>query len=299
MRKILLSTVISISILGAGGMDGLNMPPSARIMGLGTAYTAVFGGINSALGNPAGLAGEKAIMSSYMNAFGLSWLTVGKSQPKGENTTIAYGFIGTYSPTMVHTNETGESLGVYRYMDILPYFSYGYGLPQKFTWGITGKIYYRNAVNYYSAGLGVDAGVLYKIMGSEEDNLLHSEKDILWLGVCVKNLGYIVKPFVETREFFPAMANIGLAYVMENGILTIDYTPIKDISFGYERSMNSFLSVRAGYTARYIDMKIGDQSDITNGFGFGFTISTNKIIIDYATVFPSLAPPFQIIEFHF
>ncbi len=299
MRKILLSAVLSISIFGYGGMDALNMPASARIMGLGGAYTAVFGGINSALSNPAGLSGEKAVMSTYMNAMGLNYVSLGKSQPLNETSTIAYGFRGTFSPPMVRTGETGESLGIYRYIDLLPYFSYENGLPEKFTYGITGKIYYRNATSYNSAGLGIDAGMLYKIMGSEEDNLLHSDNNMLWLGACLKNLGYIVKPFDQTREIFPVEIKVGLSYVMKNSVLVFDYTPLKDISLGYETSIGEFLSLRGGFTTRYNDMKIGDQSDIVNGLSFGFTTRAKNITVDYATVFTSLTSPLQIIEIHF
>ena len=300
MKKLLLlSFVFSVFLFGDGGMDNLNMPSSARIMGFGGVYTPIFGGINSAIGNPAGLSGDNAVMTSYMNAMGINYLSIGKSQPKNERATLAYGFISTFTSPMIQTNETGESLGVFRYIDFLPYISYENGLPEKFTWGITGKIFYRNVPGYYSIGSGIDAGVLYKIMGSEKDNLLHSEDNLLWLGACVKNLGYIVKPFYETQEILPAEMKIGLSYIMENSIIAFDYTLPKTISIGYEVGMGRYLTLRGGITTKFNEMKIGDQSDILNGLSFGFTTKAKNITVDYATVFTALTSPLQIIEIHF
>ncbi len=299
MRRSLLFLTFGLFLFGDGGMDNLNMPSSARIMGFGGVYAPIFGGINSALGNPAGLAGDNAIMSSYMNAMGINYLSVGKSQPRNQSSTLAYGFISTFTSPMVQTNETGESLGVFRYTDLLPYISYENGLPEKFTWGITGKVFYRNVPGYYSAGFGIDAGVLYKIMGSEEDNFLHNKDNMLWLGICIKNLGYVVKPFVAVKEIFPAEMKIGLSYVMKNIIIAFDYTLPKSISIGYEVGMGKYLTIRGGITTKFNEMKIGDQSDILNGLSFGFTTRAKNITVDYATVFTALTNPLQMIEIHF
>jgi len=291
MKKSLILYLFSLTLMGAGGMDNFLLCPSARIMGMGGSYTAVLGGITSVLENPAGLGGERGYMISSMNMMGLNYILAGKSQPYGGNATIAYGFKGTFSPQMMETDASGESLGVFRYLDLTPFFSFEKGLPLDLTYGFTGKLYYRNAEEYHSLGFGMDVGIDKKI--KEDDDYS------LWGGIAIKDIGYIVKPFIQESEFLPTRIKMGIAYYKENSVVSLTYSPVKEFSFGVEQNFGNLLALRAGYTTMFNDLKQGNPSDLVNGLSMGFSIKTKKLYVDYSVIFLSMVPPLQAFELHF
>lgn len=107
----------------------------------------------------------------------------------------------------------GGDLGVYYPSDVLVQGSFSYELSEYIRGGASFKGIYSSIDNYKAFGLGVDVGLNY-----------YSEYRDTSIGICIVNVGALVKPYSSTREYLPWDVRIGISQKLAHAPFSLHLT---------------------------------------------------------------------------
>lgn len=271
---ILLLSVTAIAEKYAGEFMYLGV--GARPLALGNAYIAADGDIFSTYYNPAGLTGIAGNQATFMHSETFGSLL--------NHDYIAYArskFGGVAAVSMYRLGGGGilvteEYNGIFRvkseesHADYIFSFAYGRKHSQKLDWGATAKLIYRKIVNENAQGIGIDAGVRYRI----RDNLTAA-------AVAQDLTGTILSYSTSAKEVVNPTLKLGLGYSHPLGNFKATLLSDADIKFeGRQRSAQfsqSWISgdTHLGAEISYKDVaavRVGsDIGNLTTGVGIKFS----------------------------
>jgi hypothetical protein len=143
----------------------------ARPLALGGAYIAADGDAFSSYYNPAGLINLDNYQAAFMHSetFGSllnhDYFSVAKKQ--GENVAaISLYRLGGGGILITEYVEQLDKFQIVReasHADYMAGFSYARKLNKRLNWGITAKLIYRKIIDYSAWGIGLDAGMRYRV----------------------------------------------------------------------------------------------------------------------------------------
>ncbi len=261
---------------GTTGADFLKIGLGAAAAGVGEAYTARSGDVNSVFYNPAGLADMKMNM---LAATHLNWIAETRYEALAyARPILGVGTVGAsvfllHMPEIPSLDANGISQGMVQAYDLGVQFSYARDLS---SWlGLTGlsgganmKILRRELAGSNASGLAADLGALYQL----DENFT--------FGLSCLNLGYLSE-FESGSEKLPIVIRAGTCYAQDLGELhqiaaMVDLVQSLDntlrSNFGLEYSFQNTVSLRAGY-------KLGYDTD---GFQAGAGVQWQNLSLDYA-----------------
>lgn len=271
-----------IAYSGNSGASFLKISPGARPVGMGGAYTAVSGDINSLYYNPAGIA---CIDTPQLGAMHTQWIT-----------DIKYNFVaGAYnlknkvigvSATLLTMGEiegrgeNREEIESFSAYDLAVQFSYARNLNNNYLLGGSLKFIKQKIADESANGIAIDLGVQKQI------------SNIFNTGIALRNLGPQMS-FITEGYNLPLTLSVGSGITI-GGInigLDTNYEIIDKklkVSFGTEYVPLQFLSLRGGYFFNLLNEITGlsdnDISEPKDGFGGGIGIKVMKYSFDYAVV---------------
>lgn len=257
---------------GASSFDFLNLDAGARAVALGGAYTAVAGGADSLLYNPAGLARLRTEEATFMHdqfVQGLTqdYLAVATSRGFGAN--VNYAHVGDIARTRADAPD--GTLGTFGAGDLAVAGGYGFSLfDRSLSLGAGIKYLHETLADVSATGEAVDAGLLYSPPAASG----------LTLGASMLNVGPAVK-FVSSSSPLPATARLGASYAFK--LLGAADTLAFDVSrqredrlrwgVGLETVVARLMALRLGLTSRN-DAGLG----LTGGVGWAWS----SVSVDYA-----------------
>ena len=273
---ILLSAPVPAAFAGGSTAAFLKLGSGARATGLGGAYTAVAGDINSISYNPAGLAGLKRSEAGFTRAElveSVSYNSLGYSRPAaGGNIALAVNYLGQSSIEGRGANR--EVTGSFQASDTAVNLAYARPLTARAGLGLNFKYITSRIADESAAGWAVDAGWQYRtpVKG-------------LGLGLAVQNLGPEMK-FLDEGSSLPLTARAGAGYALPGNILlSLDVSREVNerktiVSFGSEYAAFGSLFMRAGYLASAVSG--GNSLADAGGFKAGFGFKLGNFNLDYA-----------------
>ncbi len=203
--------------LGVGG----------RPLAMGGAYTAADGDVFSSYYNPAGLVDLDGYQAAFMHSetFGSllnhDYFTVARKQSGGVASVSLY-YLGGGGILV-----TEEYLGRFRVLeeeshaDYVLSFAYGRNQSERLDWGLAAKVIRRDIASYSAWGLGLDAGIRYRVFEGFTSAL------------AVQDLtGTLLSYSNDNKETVSPTAKTGIGYVRESG----DFrgTLLADIDWRFE-----------------------------------------------------------------
>ncbi len=289
----------------------LNIPGSARQAALGGNVLTLMDDINQPSWNPA------TINDSHHNIFSVSYLNYLADL---NIATVAYAYkindkIGTFHTAINYLNygkfigadEQGLETGSFKAYDLAFSIGYAYNIPNS-NFYIGANLKFINSVieNYSSLGIGTDLAILF------------NAKDVPYnFTLVVRNLGYQVTAYDETKEDLPTQIDFGISYKLQNvpirWFLTIDNLQKWDISvsnpsnnitdidgtvteeeikffdnairhftIGTELFSENAFNIRLGYNFRRSKELMLIDKRTFSGFTAGFGLKMNKLKFNYA-----------------
>ncbi len=272
---------IFLFLLAITGYEYLNVDPVAQRTAMGY---ALFGDGYSVYYNPAGLA------FSFEPYYSVSYLNYIAGTHLGylgyENHQLGAGVHYFYSGLMKKTDVSGNEYGSFsaNFLDL----SVGKGFfLGEFGAGVTIKGVYENIDSLYSAGLGMDLGLLY----------LLSENEIQ-VGITVKNIGLGIKSFTDKKELFPYEIDLSGVKKFDETWIGLDLVQNALQGMGlriggsYEVTPNFKLNL--SYNSLQSSMRTGSNGfDFLTGLVIGFSISKGRFHLSYC-----YAPYFDLGQGH-
>lgn len=260
--------VTMLSLIATVGFEFLSVDPVAHRTGMG--YSLYNDGYDVHY-NPGGLAfaNNTYYSVSYLNYFaGTHFGYLGYEREQ-----LGVGVRYFYSGSMKRVDVTGEEeLGTFgvHHIDLnvgkgFVYKEIGIGVSLK---GVYASIDTLNAI-----GIGVDVGAIYMI-----------EKPGLQVGLSVKNLGYGVKAYIDSREMFPYEITLSGAKLLDAGWIGIDLVKPALLDFGLRIGgayyINPLLHLKASYSTLLSAIRsegLGFLAGVTLGLG----VRKDRLMIDY------------------
>ena len=206
----------------------LNIPGSARQAGLGGNVLTLMDDVNQPTWNPA------TINENHHNNLSVSYLNYLADL---NIATVAYAYkfndrIGTFHSSINYLNygkfigadEQGVETGSFKAYDLAFSIGYAYNIPNS-NFYVGANLKFINSVieNYSSLGIGTDLAILFNSRNVPYNFTL-----------VVRNLGYQVTAYDETKEDLPTQIDFGISYKLQNvpirWFLTIDNLQKWDIS---------------------------------------------------------------------
>lgn len=252
MKKLIFTLLISgifIQPLSAGDQDGtatavfLRMEQGARALGMGGAFSAIGGDVESVWWNAAGAAPIESvqIMASYVSFIEeISSSYAAFAIPLGKQRGSIIGNVNYISYGSVETRDAaGNSLGDVSPSNLAASAGYAFNLSSNFSIGFIAKHIQQNLGTIKGSGVAFDAGLIIGI----------SPK--ISLGLAAQNLG----PKLKTEDYenkLPLNLKGGLAFaVSQKLLLAADAEKPVDaesrIHIGCELAMSKTFVIRAGY----------------------------------------------------
>ncbi|KPK63840.1 hypothetical protein AMJ83_05155 [candidate division WOR_3 bacterium SM23_42] len=262
----MLATIISL--IATVGFEFLSVDPVAQRTGMGY---ALHGDGYDVHYNPGGLAfsDNTHYSISYLNYFDgthFGYLGYERSQ-------LGVGLRYFYSGSMKKVDELEQEYGTFGvyHIDI----NVGKGFVYKsFGLGVSIKGAYASIDTLNAIGIGADIGAMYRI----------PEPDI-HVGLSVKNIGYGVKPFIESRETFPYEITLSAAKIMDVGWFGLDLVKPALLGFGVRFGgayyVNPILHLKASYSTLLSAIR-------TEGLGFlagltvGLGVRKDRLLVNYS-----------------
>ncbi len=251
--------------LGVGG----------RPLAMGGAYTAANGDVFSSYYNPAGLVDINGYQAAFMHSetFGSllnhEFLSVARNQYGGV-ASISFSRLGGGGILV-----TGEDHGRFyiideeSHADYVFNFSYGRKQNDRIDWGLTAKIIYRKIIDYSARGIGLDAGMRYRI-----------RDDITAAAVMQDLTGTVLSYSYGNKETINPTLKLGLGFTREAGDFKGTLLTDADIRFEGRQSTAQFYQswisadTHIGFEILYHDVvsaRIGsDIGNLTTGVGLKF-----------------------------
>lgn len=262
----MLATIISL--IATVGFEFLSVDPVAQRTGMGYALHSDGYDVHY---NPGGLAFSNSThySISYLNYFdGTHFGYLGY-----ERRQLGVGLRYFYSGSMKKVDELEQEYGTFGvyHIDI----NVGKGFVYKgFGLGVSIKGAYASIDTLNAIGIGADIGAMYRI----------PEPDI-HVGLSVKNIGYGIKPFIESRETFPYEITLSAAKIMDVGWFGLDLVKPALLGFGVRFGgayyVNPILHLKASYSTLLSAIR-------TEGLGFlagltvGLGVRKDRLLVNYS-----------------
>ena len=275
---LLLSMISRDPNVGTAGFDLLNITIPAREAAMGNTALALSEDAFGFFFNPAGLVDivESRFGTTYMNYLaGIQLGSLSYSKPfgnKGLGVGITYLNSGSMKKTDISGNEEGTFSVAYANFDV----AFGMLITEPIGIGVGLKGIYGKIDTFTSVGAGINLGGSFILPVNG-----------LSLGVAVRNIGYVFKPFRDERDKLPLDFGAGINYSSRDKLnLNLDIIkPLYSkfgVRIGGEGWLTSFLALRAGYNSLGSDLKTGSGSDIAAGMSFGLGVKVLSYQLDYA-----------------
>ena len=259
------------------GNTSMNIPVSARVAGMGYAFTAVADDASAIDFNPAGLYKINQYFASFMH------LNLGPDVMYEYINCAVDTKIGTIGASMslIHLGEEeGVAEQSFDYFDLLSAVAYSKEIFNGFSGGITARFINSKIGEFNSRAFLFDTGVLY---GFKFLNFYDLQEPNVYLGACLKNIGSGMKYSSEV-ETVPKVTRFGIGYkVGETLILTSDLIrqtgfPSR-FSIGIENITGKFINLRLGYQGGE------NKKSFCGGIGLLVKISSFLTTVDFAYTF--------------
>ena len=288
MKKIILVVILIVQTINGycggsnTGASFLKISPGARPSGMGGAYNALSGDINSIYYNPAGLA---SILNSQFGAMHTEWIDDIRYEFAAGALGMREGVFGV-SATLLTMGElegrtaTGELSDDFRAYDFALQCSYGKSLGDKRLAGISLKYIRQSIEEEIANGVAVDLGLQQKLTNN------------LNLGLSLRNLGPNMK-FIEESYNLPLSMGLGAGLNFGGVTLALDtnYEIIDrnmELSFGTEYAPIRFIALRGGYLISALkntsNNNMGEVFKTKDGLSGGMGIRVLNYSLDYAVV---------------
>jgi hypothetical protein len=240
IKVIVIMMFVPATLHGASaGAAFLKISPGAAPVGMGGAYTAVPGGINSLYYNPAGIS---SVSETQIGASHTEWVSDIRYDYAAGAFKINKGVLGISATllTMGHMEGRGDDRQEtedFEASDFAFQTSYSRGI-----YGGSVKIIRQSIADESALGVAFDAGV---------NKNLPQISDNLNLGVAVRNIGPKMK-FMSEGYSLPATITAGLGYGYGVMLFAVDtgYEPVEkkfSVSVGTQWRPVEFLYLRGGY----------------------------------------------------
>ena len=260
--------VTIISLIATVGFEFLSVDPVAHRTGMGY---ALHGDGYDVHYNPGGLAFSDDIhySISYLNYFdGTHFGYLGY-----ERRQLGIGLRYFYSGSMKKVDELENEFGTFGVYHID--LNVGKGFFYKdFGLGVSIKGAYASIDTLNAIGIGADIGAMYRI----PDPDIH-------VGLSVKNIGYGIKPFIESREAFPYEITLSAAKIMDSGWFGLDLVKPALLGFGVRFGgayyVNPILHLKASYSTLLSAIRtegIGFLAGLTVGLG----VRKDRLLVNYS-----------------
>ncbi len=303
------------SKVGMSGAQFLKIPTSARVLGMGGAFTAVANDISTISVNPAGVANltRRGFMITEVRWIaGTNFAYLGVGIPQGYNAfafQIAVLSMGKMRKT-TYDDPYGEFTGTFSAHSEMLGLTYARKMTDKLNVGITAKLIQENISNLKATGYAIDLGTYYStgFRSLRIAMAVHNYgSDMQFYGEDLKVptippewqevYGYQGNPvplLLETSPYsLPLYFSLGLAYDfldMPKNKLTGAFDLIhpndglEKVLFGVEYQYDKYFALRAGYKLdpdRFYDKKSALEN-LSAGFGVKFPMGAQVLHLDYA-----------------
>lgn len=263
--------------VGTTGAQFLKIIPGAKPMGMGGAYGAVAGDLNSITYNPAGMAGaeEKEFSATYIQHFeGVSAGMIAGIFPLDSG--VLGAGINSLSVAGIDRTETDETVsGTFGASDMMLTLAYAKKdlLLDGLCCGANLKIISEKLDTKPASAAAIDLACLLPL------------GDKFAVGLNLQNIGTTVK-YVEEADPLPMNLKAAVSYKANDKLLAacdIDLgltDQVTYVSLGGQFMLNELFALRAGYRLGYDTASLGSIVGLTLGVG----MNTSKFGIDIAIV---------------
>jgi len=261
----------------------LNLPPSARISGLGGLNITTFDSdVNFGFQNPALLNQSMDGAMSFSNAFMPSGISQGYAaygkHVKKWNATMGGGILYRSYGTFSLTDANGDRLGSFKAKEYAGSWGIGYGTG-KLRYGANAKILYSQLESYSSFGMAADIGAAYI-----------DTARLFSAGLVFRNIGTQIKPFVaDNNEELPFEIDFGISKRLKHLPLRISFTlhDLQTLDIRYDdpntvQEVNIFGADSTAEEKKYTVDKIAQHLNIAGEFYFGKNVMA-RIGYDHMT----------------
>ncbi len=260
--------VIILSLITTVGFEFLSVDPVAHRTGMGYALYNDGYDVHYNTGGLA-FANNTFYSVSYLNYFAGTHFGYLGYQRKQFGLGVRYFYSGNMKKTDVTGTEELGTFGVH-HMDVnvgkgFIYKDVGIGFSLK---GVYASIDTLNAI-----GVGADIGAIYTI-----------KKPGVQVGLSVKNIGYGLKAYVDSKEMFPYEITLSAAKLLESGWFGVDLVKPALLDFGLRIGgayyVNTILHLKASYSTLLSSINsegLGFLSGLTLGLG----VRKDQLLVDY------------------
>jgi len=259
--------VMIFSLISVVGFEFLSVDPVAHRTGMGH---ALYNDGYDVHYNPGGLAfADNTFYSiSYLNYFdGTHFGYLGYERGQ-----LGVGVRYFYSGSMKKIDALEFEYGTFgvHHIDV----SVGKGFVYKdIGMGMSVKAVYATIDTLNTVGVGADLGAIYRI-----------EEPGVQVGLSVKNIGYGLKPYIDSLEMFPYEITLSAAKLFDSGWVGLDVVKPALFDFGARIGgayyINSLLHLKASYSTLLSAIRsegIGFLAGLTLGLG----IRKDRLLVDY------------------
>ena len=199
------------------------------------------------------------------SAFGMPFANI-STNVKG----LRSGLFFLSSGKMDRTDQEGHITGTFYYNALILYAGkMVFDDDKKGRLFIEPSVYLETADGWYNPGLGIS---LYY------NRAVHK---LLSIYFTLRNLGLSLNPLAPVN--FQTSFTLFYALKGINPYLTLEFTPYGGVSTwsGLSIPLHKALSIYAGYTSKYREMKFGGGEDILNGLYIGCELNPGFVTLDY------------------
>jgi len=280
--SLLLSLTCSIFAYspGTSGFQFLKMQVGARAAGMGGAFLAVPGDVNSLFYNPAGIAAvtkKSASFSYHDDLLDINSGFIGYVHPGVGPGQIGASVLYRDYGSITRTDVSGQEQGTFS----SNYFSLmgSYGLQVRKNLYAGGSLKYAQGMidNYTAGAVALDAGVMYSF---PEQQLI--------LAAGFFNVGTTLSGFVEQKDPLPMQMRVGLSKRLAHLPLLIGLNAYKYndepwyFALGGEFTITPNIFLRLGYDTFGRDLQVDSSKDTLAGAAVGFGFLWKNVSFDYS-----------------
>jgi hypothetical protein len=289
-RELILLCCLAFSALSGqdrGVYSFLRNDVSARAAGLNGSFVSMTGDPNVVFYNPGALT---TLTRSEVSAGFLKHLVdvnggyVSLSRPFAGFGTLGAGIIFLDYGTFNETDESLNILGTFGASDMAFVVGVGHALDENTSVGANIKLIYSSIAEFSSAGIALDAGVLYQIPSEN-----------ITIGGSILTLGSQLNSYNGVKESLPVDVKIGITKRPEHlpALLNLNFHRLADrrdnfldhfsaFSFGAEFLMSESVRLRVGYNNQQRkDLKLGSSAGLA-GLSLGGGILIGEYLVDYS-----------------
>ena len=265
----------------------LKIGVGARAVGMGGAFTAVSGDVNSLFWNPAGLASLKQSQLGAMDAAlaaNTNFNTLGYARPTKYGT---FGASAMYldQGSLDGRNTSAQPTGGFNASDFAGSVAYANKVGKRLSLGANLKYIHSAIASDAGEDFALDAGALYDFgkLGPGTPSL----------GLVVQNLGPKMSMGGGAASYLPTTLAAGASYLYKGLLADIDYksmpyAPASEVDAGLEFRPIELIALRAGYDRSTFSEPLllngsgGIDVAALNGFSFGTGLRLDGFDFDYS-----------------